>query len=48
MLRLIVCKPTPGGRWQGVKSKSLLNGIMYVLELPILSSKVLGEVKHID
>ena len=39
---------TPGGRWQGVKSKSLCNGMMYVLELPILSCKVLGEVKYID
>ena len=39
---------TPGGRWHGVKSKSLSNGIMYVLELPILSCKVFGEVKHID
>ena len=39
---------TPGGRWQGVKSKSLCNGMMYVLELPLLSCKVLGEVKHID
>ena len=39
---------TPGGRWQGVKSKSLCNGMMYVLELLILSCKVLGEVKHTD
>ena len=31
-----------------VSSLNLSNGIIYVLELPISSCKVLGEVKHID